>query len=221
MEKCESPKGHIWGVRGRFGFFLGALALICSWAAGASAQSPSGAIQTPVSAPDQPIIAGGAVRVMNTFLFRTGINEMKVKVDLLNKEFDPSNRQITSLQDQITALQTEIENQGTALSPATLAGKNDLLADLKRKNQRLVEDVQIQANKRWSEETRPIYAKIEAFMTKFFKERGIVVVFDLAGAADKNVIQYVAAGADITQEFMDAYNKGNAGPGVPPAPKRP
>lgn len=201
----------------RSSFFLGALILLLHFPQLASAQqSPSGAIQSP--APAQPVIAGGAVRVMNTFLFRSGINELKVKVDLLNKEFDASNREITSLQDQITALQTEIQNQGGALSQATLAEKNNRLTETKRKYDRLVEDVQVQANRRWNEETGPIYKKVETFMAKYCQERGIVVVFDLAGSADKNLIQYVAAGADITQEFMDAYNKANVAPGVPPAP---
>lgn len=203
----------------RSGFFLGALILLLHFPQLASAQqSPSGAIQSPATAAAQPVIAGGAVRVMNTFLFRSGINELKVKVDLLNKEFDASNREITTLQDQITALQTEIQNQGGALSQATLAEKNNRLTETKRKYDRLVEDVQVQANRRWNEETGPIYKKVETFMAKFCQERGIVVVFDLAGSADKNLIQYVAAGADITQEFMDAYNKTNVAPGIPPAP---
>lgn len=197
--------------------------ILCTALSAPAQQPPSGALQTPGGVAAQPVIVGGSIRVLNSYAFRTGINELKAKVDVLNKEFDPANREITRLQDQITALETEISNQGPALSAITLADKNSRLTGLKRRYERLTEDTERKANERWTEETGPAYQRIEQFMVSFFSARGIVVVFDLAGALDKNIVQYIAPGADVTQEFMDAYNKWAASqpPAMPAAPKRP
>jgi len=56
--------------------------------------------------------AEGKIALVYFASFREGITEMKTKLDALNAEFDPKNKEMQALRDKIESLNNQIKTQG-------------------------------------------------------------------------------------------------------------
>ena len=104
-----------------------------------------------------------------------------------------------------------IENQAKqgSLSPAQAQQLSERYEQLKRDYTRKSEDLAAEARKAYAADTEPLNRKLGDALRKFSSERGINIVIEVGGARESASIFYAAPGLNITDAFIDDYNKAN------------
>jgi outer membrane protein len=182
-----------------------------SLAAAVPAQQPT------AGAPATALLPKGKIAVINTGAFQQQVNEFKAKVEALNKQFEPRVKEVQGLNDRITALETTLKTQSGALSAAKVAEMTEQLESMKRDYQRKGEDLQADANRAKDRAFEPITGKLGKFAEEYTAKRGIVLLIDLANASQAGAILWFDARTDVTQDFVNEYNKANPVPTTAPA----
>lgn len=211
-----------------------AMVALLSLAAVAMAQQPA-ADKPPqgiAGGPPRGISAGGAtpnipavlpkgkVAVINTTMFQQQVGEFKVKIEALNKQFEPRVKEIQGLTDRINALENTLKTQSGALSPAKVAEMTEQLDSMKRDHQRKREDLEADGNRAKDRAFEPISGKLVKFAEDYTAKRGIVLLIDLANAQQAGALIWFDQRSDITQDFINEYNKANPVPAAA-APAKP
>jgi Skp family chaperone for outer membrane proteins len=174
--------------------------------------------QTPTS-PSRPAGAGtasangagvsGKIAFISTSDFLQGINELKVRIDALNTEFEPKRKEIQVLEEELKNLKNKIDTQGGTVSPQIRNQWTESAAEKEKLYKRQAEDYDQTGRKRLAEATQPIYEKIRKFMESYCQQREIVLVFEATTAFDTGVVVWASPAADITDNFMKEYNQLN------------
>lgn len=206
-------------------------AAICSLLSlAAFAQTPTPPATRPAGSGAAPAAAGGTgaeakIAIINTAAFRTGIGELKIKLDGLNSEFEPRQKELQALQDRVNNLKNQIQTQGATVQPNVRNQWAEEAAEKEKELKRKGEDYQSLAQKRLEEVSGPIYDKIGKFLEGYSQQRGITMVLEGGAAQQAGLLVFAAQATDITQDFMNEYNKVNpaaAGAAAPAAaPKKP
>jgi Skp family chaperone for outer membrane proteins len=154
------------------------------------------------------------VAIVDTQIFRDKINELKVKYTKLDQEFNPKFQQVDAMQQKLAAQEKTLKEnrnlnaqQTAKLTEEYEVGKRDL--------QRLIEDSRALAQKRELEETEAIYNKLNDHLNKYCAKHGITAVFEARRLQESRIIVYAAATANITDDFINEYNKANPAPAAP------
>lgn len=201
-----------------------AVAMVSLLALAAFAQTPTPPARTAATNPAPAASTGGTgaegkVAILNTGAFRQGINELRVKLDGLNTEFEPKKKEYEALQNAVNDLKNKIQTQGNTVSAAVRNQWVEEGTDKETKLKRMGEDLQTLADKRLQEVSQPIYDKIAKVLESYCQQRGIVMVLDAGAAQQAGVLLFAQAATDITQDFMNEYNKANPAAAAP-APKK-
>lgn len=195
-----------------------ALGILLSLAVNAQTPTPpssrpaTAAQPAAASAPTGGTGAEGKVALINTALFREGIGELKIRLDALNSEFEPKNKEIQARQDELTNLQNKIQTQGNTVQPAVRSQWADELNQKQVTLKRLQEDYEALAKKRYEEVSGPVYDRIGQALEKYAQQRGISVVFEGNALQQSQALVYAVAAMDITADFIQEYNKANPAP---------
>jgi len=157
--------------------------------------------------------AGGAgakvkVAIIDTFIFRDEVLELKAKYEKLQTEFLPKARDLESMQTSIANKQKVLQENKT-LTPQQAQKLNDEIEQLKKEYNRSLQDSQEAANKREQAETGDIYEKLSKFLDGYCSKYGITTVFDARRLQETGVVVYAAQPANITRDFIAEYNKAN------------
>lgn len=210
------------------------LAAICSLlSCAAMAQTPI----PPASRPASPSTSGGSapatggggtgaegkVAIINTAAFRTGITEMKIKLDALNSEFEPKSKELQGIQDQLNNLKNQIQTQGATVQPAVRNQWQEQATEKEKELKRKSEDYDALAKKRLEEVSGPIYDRIGKALEQYAQKRGIMMVIEAGAAQNAGLIVFANEATDITTDFMKEYNGSNPASGGAPqaaAPKK-
>jgi len=199
-----------------------AFAISALWSLAAFAQTtptpPRSAPQT-AAASEGGTGAQGKVAIINTAAFRSGIDELRTKLEALNKEFKPKNDELEGLQKQIDDLKNKVQAQTPAVQPSVRNGWMEQGADLEKALKRKTEDYQTLFQKRYQELVGPVAIKINNFLGQYSQQRNIVLVLEREVAENSNLLAWAAPGAEITEDFMKEYNKANPSSN-PAAPKK-
>jgi outer membrane protein len=187
----------------------------------ASAQQPANA--TPAGGAPQAgrpaaVLPKGKIAVIDTTRLQDQVFEFKSKVDALNRQFEPRVNEVRSLADRINALETTLKTQNTALSAAKSAEMTEQLEVMKRDYQRKGEDLQADGNRARQRAFEPLQAKLRKFTEQYTAQKGIVLLIDLANEEQAAGILWFDPRADVTQDFINEYNKANP---VTAAPAKP
>jgi Skp family chaperone for outer membrane proteins len=186
----------------------------------AFAQQPATNQAKPAPAP--ALLPKGKVAVINTAIFQDQVEEFKAKVAALNRQFEPRVKEVQSLADKINALETTIKSQSGVLTPARVAEMTENLEGMKREYQRKGEDLQAEAGRTRDKAFEPITGKLTKFAEDYTAKHGIVVLVDIANAVQSGTVVWYGPRTDVTQDFVNAYNKANPLTTAPaPAPKPP
>jgi outer membrane protein len=163
--------------------------------------------------------AEGKIAVIVTAVFPEKILELKAKLDALKVEFEPQYKTFQSLNEQLDKVKTQLQ-QGKALSTAAIAQLNEQGADLEKRIKRMQEDIQGMEAKRGDEVIGPIRDKISEFIDKYAAARGITLVIEGYKAQQDGLLLYAAQATNITEDFINEYNKANpvAAPAAATAP---
>lgn len=182
--------------------------------------TPQPSRSAPQTAPASGAATGaqGKIAIINTAAFRVGIGEFKAKLEALSKEFESQNNELTALQKQIDDLKNKVQTQGPTVQPSVRNGWMEQGAELEKTLKRKSEDYQTLFQKRGREVVGPIMDKINKFFNQYCQQRNIVMVLEREVAENSNLLAWVAPAAEITEDFMNEYNKAN--PSSTPATPR-
>lgn len=210
-------------------FYAVAIVSVMSWAAFAQTPTPPSrpatvGSQPAAGAPTGGTGAEGKVAYINTAQFRTGIQELKIRLDALNVEFEPKKKEIQSLEEEVNNLKNKIQAQGNTVSVQVRSQWVEDATEKEKILKRRAEDYDALGQKRLAEVSQPVYEKIGKFLEQFCQQRGIVLVLEGGAAQQAGVLIYASPATDVTEEFMKEYNKVNpagAAPTAAAAPKKP
>jgi Skp family chaperone for outer membrane proteins len=183
--------------------------------------------QTPTPKAGQASPAAGAdvpkskVAFVNTAAFAEGIGELKVLYDKMSTEFAPRMQELGSMKSAIDAKQESLNKGGTKLTPQQARKLQEDIEQLTKEGKRKQEDYQVAVQKREEELTGATYGKINEFLNKYVAEKGITIVFSTLAVAEANLILYIDPKAEITQDFINSYNKAHPAPATPQAANAP
>jgi Skp family chaperone for outer membrane proteins len=189
-----------------------AAAILSAMTISASAQQ---AMQAGVGAAALP---DGKIAVVNTQAFPGGIGELKQKYDQVEKQFQPRYQQLQTVEAQLKQMETDIQTKCPQLTPEKCQELQNNYAELKRKGTRDYEDLKGEYERSVEAATKPVRDKLYQFLNNYATQRSIVLVINLAGAAQSGTLAYWNPGADITEDFIAEYNKANPVAGAPAAP---
>lgn len=171
----------------------------------AQAQQPAGG-----ALPD------GKVVVINTTVFPSQIGELKQKYDQIDLQFKDRYQKLQNSVDQMARLENEIKTKQTVVTPDKLREMQDQYETLKRQATRENEDLKADAEKALEAATKPVRDKLYQALNNYSTKNGIVMVLNLAGAAQSGVLAFWDQKSDITEDFIKEYNKSNPVPGAAP-----
>ncbi len=154
-------------------------------------------------------IPSGKVAIIDSRAFGEGISEMKKQLDKLDAEFQPRYKDLEGLQQQLVKLDDELKVEK---DQRVLQQKADKLQSLKKEFDRKKEDFQTDYQKRSEVSLSPLRDKVLKFLEGYASTRDIVVVFDLAPAAQAGLV-FLNPGTNITEDFIKEYNKQNPNSG--------
>jgi len=181
--------------------------------------------QPPRSSPQNPAAPGGGggaqgkIAIINYAAFRVGIGEFKTTLEALNKEFEKQNNELEGLQKQIEDLKNKVQNDGPKAQPSVLNGWMEQGAELEKTLKRKSEDYQSLFQRRGQEVVGPIMDRINKFLDQYCQQRNIAIVLERSGAENSNLLAWVSKDAEITQDFMNEYNKAHPS-STPAAPRK-
>lgn len=157
--------------------------------------------------------AEGKVAYINSAAFRSGIGELRVKLEALNAEFEPKKKEVESMETELTNLRNKINTQGSTVSPQVRAQWGEEAGLNEKMLKRKAEDYDGDYQKKLQTVGAPIYDKIGNFLKTYCEQRGIVMVMEGGAAQQAGVLIYASSTTDITNDFMTEYNKANPAPG--------
>ena len=182
-------------------------------AATASVASAQQATQAGVGA----AIPDGKIAVLNTQVFPGSINELKQKYEQVNNQFKARAQQLQTMSDQMKQMENDMQTKQSVMSPEKFQELRNNYEDLKRRGTREQEDLNNDVERALDSATKPVRDKLYQFLQTYSAQRGVVLVINLAGAAQSGTLAYWNPGADITEDFISEYNKANPVAGAPPA----
>lgn len=187
---------------------------------------PSASATAPTSsaAPSGGTGAEGKLAYINTGKFTSDINELKVKIDALNAEFDPKKKEVQAEEEALNNLKNKINTQGATVSVQVRSQWAEEAADKEKSLTRKKEDYGQVGQRRLAEVTQPIYEKVGKFLETYCQQRGIVMVLEGGAAQQAGILLFAAQATDITDDFIKEYNKVHPAAGggaAPTAPKKP
>ena len=156
------------------------------------------------------------VAIVDTMAFPDKIGELKIKYQKLEQEFTPKYQQVEAMQQKLAAQEKTLQ-ENRNLTPQQSAKLSEEFEVGKRDLQRLVEDSRALADKRRQEETEAIYNKLNDHLNKYCAKYGITAVFDARRLQESGIIVHIAATANITDDFVNEYNKANPVPSAAPS----
>ena len=188
-----------------------AAAVLAAIATSASAQQ---ATQAGVGA----ALPDGKVAVINTQVFPGMVLELKQKYEQVNNQFKDRFQKLQALAEQMKGMENDLRTKQGVLAPDKYQELQANYTDLKKRGEREQEDFNADADKALDAATKPVRDKMTQFLNTYAAQKGIVVVINLAGAAQSGSLAYWNPGLDITDDFVAEYNKANPVAGVTATP---
>jgi outer membrane protein len=166
--------------------------------------------QPGAGAPPAPaLLPKGKIAVINTAAFQEKVEEFKAKIESLNRQFEGRVKEVQGLNDKINALETTLKSQSGVLTPAKVAEMTENLDTMKRDYKRKAEDLEADAGRARDKAFEPITGKLGKFAEDYTAKRGIVMLVDISNAVQSGVVVWFDPRSDITQDFINEYNKAN------------
>jgi len=159
----------------------------------------------------------GKIAVVNTQAFPAGIGELKQKYDQVDKQYQPRYQQLQTVESQLKQMENDIQVKCPQLTQDKCQELQNNYNDLKKRGTRDYEDLKAEYDRTIDTATKPIRDKLYQFLNNYAAQRSIVLVINLAGAAQTGTLAYWNPGTDITDDFISEYNKANPVAGGAPA----
>ena len=153
----------------------------------------------------------GKIAVVNTQAFPQAIGELKQKYDAVEKQFQPRYQQLQAMETQLKQMENDIQVKCPQLTADKCQELQRNYEDLKKKATRDYEDAKADYDRTIDAQTKPVRDKLFQFLNTYAGQRGIVLVINLAGAAQTGSLAYWNPGSDITDDFVLGFKLLEAG----------
>lgn len=165
--------------------------------------------------------AAGKIGVINTTAFdddKAGITKYTNAMNMLEKEFQPVNTELQTMltryqnmQKEIQTLQEQAQKGTVPVNQTTIQTKIDDYGKLERDIKFKQEDAKARFTSRQSILLGPVLQDIGKAMQEFAKQKGYILILDIAKLANADLVLAMDEKADITKEFITFYNARPAG----------
>ncbi|MEW6735473.1 MAG: OmpH family outer membrane protein, partial [Acidobacteriota bacterium] len=177
----------------------------------------SAAQNNPAAANKVGPLPNGKMAIIDSRAFPEGIGEYKKQLDKLEGEFAPRTKELETIQKRLVDLEEELKSKGPSMDPKIYQQKAEEMQGLKKEFERKREDYQQDLQKRSELVLGPVRDKVLKFLEGYASSHEIVMVFDLAPAAQAGLV-FLNPGSNITDDFIKEYNQKNPVPSAPPQP---
>jgi Skp family chaperone for outer membrane proteins len=161
--------------------------------------------------------AAGRIGVINTAAFDSdkgaGITKYTAAMNTLENEFKPVNTELQTLitryqnmQKEIQGLQEQASKPNSPISASTIQTKADEYGKLERDIKFKQEDARARFESRRATLLGPLLQDIGKAMQDFAKQKGYMLILDIAKMAEGDLILALDEKADVTKEFITFYN---------------
>jgi Skp family chaperone for outer membrane proteins len=151
----------------------------------------------------------GKIAVINTAVLQQEIMEYKSRIESVNRQYEPRGKELQGEADRITALETTLRTQRQQLTAARVAEITEEIERKKRDYRRKAEDLEAEAQRTLTQVLGPIKEKLGKFLDFYTTKREIILLIDLANAAENNSVLWIDPRIDVTKDFISEYNKVN------------
>jgi Skp family chaperone for outer membrane proteins len=148
---------------------------------------------------------------------KTGIARVMTAMKQLEVKFQPLRTEIRGMRDRLNTMRADLQKKRAIQDAATTARQAEEADNLEIQIKRKAEDAQVSYQKETLAIMEPLQNDLGNAVIAFAQSKGITLVLD----ANRVPIIYAATSLDITQDFINDYNRKNpAGSAPAPAPAR-
>jgi len=154
---------------------------------------------------------------------KTGIARVMTAMKQLEVKFQPLRNEIRGMRERLNTMRADLQKKQAIQDAATTARQADEANNLEIQIKRKAEDAQVSYQKETLAIMEPLQNDLGNAVIAFAQSKGITLVLD----ANRVPIIYAATSLDITQDFINDYNRKNPAGSTPaparatPAPARP
>jgi Skp family chaperone for outer membrane proteins len=166
---------------------------------------------TPPPKTTQPTPAVPKIAFINSDAFydeKVGITRLVNALKILEREFAPTNQQLTSMNTRLVAIATELQNMQklppAQLNQAAYNTKREEGERLKREFDYKKTDAESAVAKRRGELIGPISQEIGKAIDEYAKKNGYTVILDSSKLTE--AMLFYGEGADSTKDFIVFFN---------------
>ncbi len=164
-------------------------------------------------------VPDGKIAVINAQVFPSAISELKQKYEQVNNQFKDRLQRLQNMSEQMKQMESDLRTKQNVLAADKYQELQANYEDTKRRGTREQEDLNNDVDRALDAATKPIRDKLYQFLQTYSAQRGVVIVINLAAAAQTGTLAFWNPGVDITEDFVNEYNKANPVAGAPaPAP---
>jgi|ERR1043165_2208156 Skp family chaperone for outer membrane proteins len=171
-----------------------------------------------ILAQTRPAMSPANVAIIDSSAFsdeKNGIARVMAAVQQMNVKFEPLGAEIRTMRERLNTMRTDLQKKRAIQDVATTAKQADEADQLELQIKRKQEDAQASYQRESQAVLDPLQKDIGNALTAYAQSRGVTLLLD----ANRIPIIYAASSLDITQDFINEYNRTHpAGAVTTPAP---
>ena len=145
---------------------------------------------------------------------KAGIARVMTAMKQLEVKFQPLRTEIRGMRERLNTMRTDLQKKRAIQDAATTARQAQEAENLELQIKRKAEDAQVSYQKETMAIMEPLQNDLGNAIIAYAQSKGITLVID----ANRVPIIYAATSLDITQDFINDYNRKNPA-GSAPAPR--
>lgn len=147
---------------------------------------------------------------------KTGITRVMNAIKQIDAKFEPVRAEIRGMQERLNTMRSDLQKKRGVQDAATTARQAEEAERLEIQAKRKAEDARTSYQKETLAVMEPLQKEILNSLNAYAQAKGITLVIDVSRVP----ILYAATSLDITQDFINDYNRTHPG-GAAPASTRP
>lgn len=154
----------------------------------------------------RPAVAPANVAVIDSSAFsdqKNGIARVMAAVQQIEVKFQPLRNEIRTMRDRLNTMRSDLQAKRAVQDAATTARQSDEADQLEVQLKRRQEDAQASYQRETQAVLDPLQKDIGDALTAYAQSRGVTLLID----ANRVPILYAASNLDITQDFINEYNR--------------
>lgn len=148
---------------------------------------------------------------------KNGIARVMAAMQQIEAKFQPLRSEIRGMRDRLTTMRADLQKKRGVQDAATTAKQAEEADQLEVQIKRKAEDAQANYQKESLAMLDPLQKDIGTALTAYAQSHGVTLLLD----ANRIPIIYAASNLDITQDFINEYNRSHPAGPVTTAPARP